>query len=465
VNLILEAAGNPRALLLASGSVDQKNTYVFQVLPRGVKESNAKAISYWSTGNGDDTMVTVWNPADESQDYRFTLFFAGGNYRLPIHLEPRATRAFNISEIIQNQIPDEDGNIIPATVHEGSAKLAGGHADNEEILVALDAGTYNVRKATCSYYCISCDGEVLAYVNISPFAVAKGGTHQLSFTTQDSSGNQYAAWGTWSSSNTSVATVAGQNSEYGSVTGVSPGVATIYAEGFGSVYNSDYCAYDPFCPDNTNFQGSGPGTVVVATISITSSGTAATDNSARDAYKSLVGTYNLGAFVATGGFCSIGYQASGMLTPSSYTGAVNLVRTKGGVVYAGSTGQTVQTTYPTGSNDTSMPQYEDTNPHSGGSNGVVYDLDAPGVSPAVSQVGRIRYNFFENAQLPDGTYVANEVGFYVRVSCNWGSAGNSFRNDVAGDNVLGLGTANAAERTFLGSRCAAARPFISHRFA
>jgi hypothetical protein len=79
-------------------------------------------------------------------------------------------------------------------------------------------------------------------------------------------------------------------------------------------------------------------------------------------------------------------------------------------------------------------------PQSGGSNGKVYDLDAPGVLPAVSQVGRIRYNFAENAQLPDGTYVANEVDFYVRLSCNWGSAGNSFRTEVSGDNVLGLGT-------------------------
>ena len=94
---------------------------------------------------------------------------------------------------------------------------------------------------------------------------------------------------------------------------------------------------------------------------------------------------------------------------------MTLVRTKGGKSYKGTTGQTLDATYPTGTPDTSKPQFEDTDPQSGGSNGVVYDLDAPGVSPAVSQVGRIRYNFFENAQLPDGTYVANEVGFYVRL--------------------------------------------------
>jgi len=258
VNLILEAAGKPRSLLLASGSVDQKNTYVFQVLPRGVQESNAKTISYWSTGKGDDTMVTIWNPADESQDYRFTMFFAGGHYRLPIHLEPRATRTFNISEIIQNQIPDEDGNIVPASVHEGSAKIAGTRADNEEILVALDAGTYNVRKATCSYYCISCDGELLAFLVVTPFNVAQGGTQQLTFTIQDNHGSQYSTSGSWSSSKTSVATVGGNS---GLVTAVSPGTSTFYASTTGDIYNVYYCAYDPFCPDVSSFQGSGGGTV------------------------------------------------------------------------------------------------------------------------------------------------------------------------------------------------------------
>jgi hypothetical protein len=39
---------------LTSGSVDQSNTYVFEVLPQGIGESASRAISYWSTGKGDD---------------------------------------------------------------------------------------------------------------------------------------------------------------------------------------------------------------------------------------------------------------------------------------------------------------------------------------------------------------------------------------------------------------------------
>jgi hypothetical protein len=83
LNVILDVQGPRFAILAAAGSVDQKNNYVFGVAPSAVKESVAKSLSYWSTGEGNDTMVTLWNPADEAQDFVFTLFFSGGEYALP----------------------------------------------------------------------------------------------------------------------------------------------------------------------------------------------------------------------------------------------------------------------------------------------------------------------------------------------------------------------------------------------
>jgi hypothetical protein len=70
-------------LLLAAGSVDQTNNYVFEVIPRGIGESASKSLPYWSTGNGDETIVTLRSPADEAQYLVFELFFSGGHYALP----------------------------------------------------------------------------------------------------------------------------------------------------------------------------------------------------------------------------------------------------------------------------------------------------------------------------------------------------------------------------------------------
>jgi hypothetical protein len=41
-------------------------------------------------------------------------------------------------------------------IREGGAKITRSHAHNERILVAMDASTYNVRKATCGSFCQTC---------------------------------------------------------------------------------------------------------------------------------------------------------------------------------------------------------------------------------------------------------------------------------------------------------------------
>jgi hypothetical protein len=267
VNLILDAQGQSGSLLLASGSVDKKNTYVFQVRPQGIQDSEAKTISYWSTGNGNDTMVTIWNPADEAQDFLFTLHYTGGHYRMPIHLGPRATQMFNILDIIRNPIPDDEGNTIPAAVTEGSATLAGAQAENQEILVAMEAGTYNVRKATCSYYCISCNGAVYVFVVLNPFGVAQGGQTSLTFMAQQNTGGNYSVYGSWSSNHTNIATAtpSGINS---TVTGVSLGSVTISAY-VSSIpwYNYYYCAYNAYCPYYNSGGASSGGTVLHLSLS------------------------------------------------------------------------------------------------------------------------------------------------------------------------------------------------------
>lgn len=228
LSLVLDVTSNvPRgAILLAGGSVDQTNNYVFQVIAQGIRESVSKTVSYWNTANGNDTMVTLWNPADEAQDFVFTLLYATGHYLHPIHLAPRATLTFNVSEILHNPTPDAEGNVIPAGLTEGRARIAGPLGNSQHILVALDSGTYNVQKATCGTNCHNCDGIVSGSVADNPFAVAVGNTHQLTFTVNYDTGEQYDVtdYSSWSSSNTSVGTVS-----TGNVNGVSPGSLSILA--------------------------------------------------------------------------------------------------------------------------------------------------------------------------------------------------------------------------------------------
>jgi len=264
VNLVLDVEAKPGNVLMASGSVDQKNTYVFEVIPQATLESIGKSLSYWSTANGDDTMVTLWNPADEAQDFVFTLLFAGGHYGFPVHLGPRATHMFTLSELIQNQIPDAEGNMIPPSVHEGSAEISGARGEAEAILVAMEAGTYNVQKATCNNYCTTCQGAVSSSVLANPWAVPVARTNQLQFIVVDNHGHgyDYAGSSDWSSTNTSVATV-----NAGLVSGVSAGTANMDAFVDVADYTQRECLVNepPVCPVNTGQGGSGGGTVQMPT--------------------------------------------------------------------------------------------------------------------------------------------------------------------------------------------------------
>jgi IPT/TIG domain len=268
VNLILDVEGNAPSgnVLLASGSVDSKNTYVFQVTPQDDKESMAKNLSYWSTANGDDTMVTLWNPADEAQELVFKLHYIGGHYSFPIHLPARGTFMFNLSEITQNPAPDLEGNVIPAGTHEGSAELSGSQGEDQYILLSMDAGIYNQQKATCGPSCRTCQGAVDSWITDNPFATPLGTNHQLTFTIQNHSGTQIndTTIAGWNSSNAQVATVSS-----GVVLPVAPG--SLYANAEDDTYplNGTICSqFGTVCPFETGVVGSSGGNVTPFITSI-----------------------------------------------------------------------------------------------------------------------------------------------------------------------------------------------------
>lgn len=261
VNLVLDTQSQSRGLLIATGSVDQTNNYVFEVIPHGIVESVSKSLAYWSTGNGDDTMVTVWNPADEPQDFVFTLFYTGGHYAYPIQLGPRATQTFNISELLHTGIPDAEGNVLPAGIHEGSAEISGPQGENEHILVSMDTGVYNVLKAICGVYCQTCNGVVgPPSVLANPWSVGVGSTTYLTMSVPYNTGYNYdvSTHSNWSSSNASVATA----SNYGLVRGVAVGTATVSASDFVGEppYISNFCSQPPvICPIGVFPSGGAPG--------------------------------------------------------------------------------------------------------------------------------------------------------------------------------------------------------------
>src|SRR5205807_2481880 len=152
-----------------------------------------------------------------------------------------------------------------------------------------------------------------------------------------------------------------------------------------------------------------------ATITQNTSGPVSNDDAASSNYQSAVGTTNLGPIIASGflkGYLA-GNEDVGTITPSGYTGTVTLHRfIVSDAAYTNST----RTGGVTNQDDTAQAQGRDDNPQSGGSEGKVYDVDAPGATPPNVDGNTYRYrgNFYAYAALPDGTKISSNYNFYVR---------------------------------------------------
>jgi hypothetical protein len=171
--------------------------------------------------------------------------------------------------------------------------------------------------------------------------------------------------------------------------------------------------------------------------------TVSSDDAAEVSYQLAAGTSNLGNF-ANGTYqgCAIGIETVGTISPSSYAANVIIHRTIVNTgVYENSTDSGGEVT---NADDTSDPSFRDDDPQSGGSDGKVYDLDAPGIHPPDGNKYRLRTNFYDYATLPDGTRISSNYYFYVRLSCTKTSSGYQFVNDVTGDNQTGAGSTSTS---------------------
>ncbi len=243
INLSTSFTGKAGDVVLATGSVDQTGTYVFEVEPQGVGASRSKFANYWGVSNGNDTMFTLWNPTSAAQDILVTFYYADGSgkYDLPVHLGPQASSMIDMAILIAEHKPDPEGHVIPSNIQEGSAQFASAKGRNEEITLVIAAGIYNVANATCISDCISCCG--VSNFNITPSWIIcpVGGTMSFSFSAVDCNG--FTVWPGFSSSNTTVMTV---DSTYLTVTGVSTGQATLTAD-WGNVFTTSNGGLQQFC--------------------------------------------------------------------------------------------------------------------------------------------------------------------------------------------------------------------------
>lgn len=260
LTLTVSHAGGPNEVMSAAGSVDTKGTYVFEVNGRVAEQKVSKQSPYWSVKDGNDTMVALWNPGSVPEDVMVTFNYTGGSgkYHFRVHLAPHATANLGVKELIANQNPDENGNVLPRDVLEGNFVFH--NADDVHGLLSLNVnvGVFNIKKGTCYYGSVWCDGYwgslILDPSNLS--MAPDDDAEAIVAYGQYDDGSTPGVNASFSSSNSSAATVSGGGGVgYVSPTGAGNTTITAIAN---LPQEGEYYGYNPSCEElqtNTTFTG------------------------------------------------------------------------------------------------------------------------------------------------------------------------------------------------------------------
>jgi hypothetical protein len=269
MDISMSYQGHDGDVQVEEGSVDQSGNYVFEAQPQTEGWTISRTICHWELHDETNSMISLWNYSSTAEDLTLTLYYTGGQYVIPIHLEPKADYELDLATLIHSAQPDAAGTIIPQSITEGSAILADAHDQSNHIFVASNAGVFNVRTGTCGPTCQTCNGVSEITVVPGPIILAVTSTSQaqaqLTYNTGEvTSGTPYS----WSSSNGAVTTV---NSS-GLVTGVGVGSDDIDDNFLNLPSPAGYICVVGNCPVY-NGSGSGQASVQcglnVATTSVT----------------------------------------------------------------------------------------------------------------------------------------------------------------------------------------------------
>ena len=252
LNLKISFVGKTGDLIFVTGSADQTKNFVFEVNPTLAGKISGRIFCYWKVHGDTDTMLSFWNYTDKDQDTTLTLYFRGGQYKIPVLLKSGESREVNIAALIRNQTPDRDGSRIPQNIEEGSAVLNQSGDEHGEIEIAAASSTFNVLTATCSVNCATCSGLVALALDPDALGAIVGTTTTAKALATYSNGTQsdFTTSATWNSSDTTIATISS-----GTATGIAQGQTNVVADLLyrESIYWCDGLASCPY----TTFSGAG----------------------------------------------------------------------------------------------------------------------------------------------------------------------------------------------------------------
>ena len=156
-------------------------------------------------------MFSIWNPTPKAQDLLVTFYYwdGSGSYVLPLHLAGHGSKMIDMKVLATSGQLEAHGHAFKPTETAGSAIIRNAAGERTGVTLVVAGGTYNPETATCGTTCVSCCGYNGFLLTPSSFFCPVGWSMQCGpVTGTDCNGHVVQlAVSSWSTSNTSVATI------------------------------------------------------------------------------------------------------------------------------------------------------------------------------------------------------------------------------------------------------------------
>ncbi len=257
----VQYSGPAGSAIAEVASVEAKGDLV--VDGRMANEGNvwtASGANPWHLDSNTESIEFLTNDSNQICRIGFRVDTLGQSYFLTkVRLNPHETRAFNLRQLRDAQIPDFKGNLIPANATDGTVTWI--HLDQLPVMGRLVVMRRNQGIAS-SYQCGTCPCPSYAGLAIDPFTDVLGDGFEdqyvatAEYTTCTSPYySEITDMCAWTSDNSPVATVS-----TGMVTGVAAGLANIKASYTAPtfLFENNYCeptgtlTETPTCPTNVD---------------------------------------------------------------------------------------------------------------------------------------------------------------------------------------------------------------------
>jgi hypothetical protein len=205
----------PGSILISAQSVSSDGNQVFRLPLVDADAQPSSTGGYpWFINGSSSTVVYLTNVTDEPQQYVLQLNFQGGVYAPGLKtVAPHQTAVLDIRALRDGQVKDEHNQTIPPDATHGQVQWSIEGPENLTLIGRAEQGD-SLNGMSSSYACVNCCPPSCVETWIDPPSVTgvSGDTQQFTAIQQneDCFGNllsPFSRSATWSSTNSSVATV------------------------------------------------------------------------------------------------------------------------------------------------------------------------------------------------------------------------------------------------------------------